>query len=320
MAPYIKDKYFHDKSTELSISDSLDGIEAMLARLDGKANPIAEKIFLVMDDIQNRIRLNQMDETEAKKINSQIEYVSSRIRKSAKLLIGAIGGRHKLQEKRKSLSVNDDHWWWFLDDYLDEKRKNRIKRLSLIGVITVVVIGIAAFVYDRFLAPPPEVRQRLSYEASIDNLIEQKDYERAMQVMDEALTLAPDYYPLWIKKGVLAKVLNDPQTEQESYQKAETLTDSMENFYIERSSVYMLFDLFDDILADANSLIEMNPDSAEGYLYIGMVQENRGELSDASQSYEKAAALAEEQDKMQLAATIKVRMAMMMQSIPIPTQ
>ena len=51
MAPYIKDRYFHDKNTGLSISDHLDEIEAMLGRLDGKPGPVAEKIFLVMDDI-----------------------------------------------------------------------------------------------------------------------------------------------------------------------------------------------------------------------------------------------------------------------------
>lgn len=320
MTPQIKDRYFHEKNLDLSISDHLDEIEAMLGRLDGNKSPLAEKIFLAMDDIHQRMQTDRMEEIEVRKINSQLDYISRRIQKSAKLLIKAIGGRNKLKEKRTSFPVNHENWWWYLDEFLDNQRKNGIKRFGLISIITIIIIGIAAVVYDRFLAPPPEVRQRLTYEATIDNLIEQKDYEGAMQVMDEALSLAPDYYPLLIKKGVLAKVLNEPQTEQESFQKARELSGNLENFYIERSSVYLQFGLFDDIFADASALIELNPDSAEGHLYIGMVQENRGELSAASQSFEKAAALAEAQDKMQLAATIKVRMAMLMQSITIPTE
>jgi tetratricopeptide (TPR) repeat protein len=141
-----------------------------------------------------------------------------------------------------------------------------------------------------------------------------------MSEMEAALALAPDYYPLWIKKGVLAKVLGYEAVEQSSYDTPQELVENPEFFYYERASVFMQFGLYDDVLRDSENLLAINPKSAEAYLYRGLVYEMRGENSQAYDAFEKAALLAEEQNKNQLVATIRVRMGMLMQSISIPTQ
>jgi tetratricopeptide (TPR) repeat protein len=319
MSTSIKEKYFQNNSGSKSISALLDDIEAILGKLDGTSSPLAEKVLRIMDDIHTQIQLDQRDELEEIKIKTQLNFVSKKLRAMAKVIVKTMGGKKALQEKRKTLRISPEQWWWYLDEYLVLKKKKDLKRIGLIGLILVIVTLIMVVVYDQLIAPPPEVRARLEMETSIDNHIELGEYESAMSKIDQALALAPDYYPLWIKKGVLAKVLGNETEEQEAYNTALRYVENMEFFYYERGSIFMQFGLLDDLLVEADNILSINPQSAEAYLYRGMVQEIRGQNSDAFQSFEKAAILAEEQNKTQLAATIRMRMAMIMQSIAIPT-
>ena len=185
-----------------------------------------------------------------------------------------------------------------------------------------LIISMFAFItliYYQFFAPPPEVRARIRMEGNIDDLIDAGDYVTAMQEIELAIELTPDYFPLWIKKGVLAKVLGEEQTEIESYDQARILSNDPVLFYIERANIFMQFGLQDDVLADAENLLEINPDSAEAYLFQGLVFETRGEGEKALKFFERALELAELQEDGQLAATIKVRMGMMMPLVPMLT-
>ncbi len=271
-----------------------------------------------MDEIQEQKKFLHNDEKE--KTETQLSYVTKRIYSSAKVLLKTIGGKDELKEKRKIKGKNPDHWWWYLDHYLEEKKKRDLQRSGMIGLVLLVVFALLVLIYDRYLAPPPEVRARIDYETRIDDFIYSGDYISAMSEMEGALAIAPDYYPLWIKKGVLAKVLGNEAVEQSSYETAQQFVENPEYFYYERASVFMQFGLYDDVLEDTDNLLAINAKSAEAYLYRGLVYEMRGENSQAYDAFEKAALLAEEQNKNQLVATIRVRMGMLLQSVSIPTQ
>jgi hypothetical protein len=318
MSPTGKEKYFHKNDQHKSISSNLDEIETILGKLDGSQSPIAERIFDIMDEIQEQKKFLHNDEKE--KTETQLSYVTKRIYSSAKVLLKTIGGKDELKEKRKIKGKNPDHWWWYLDHYLEEKKKRDLQRSGMIGLVLLVVFALLVLVYDRYLAPPPEVRARIDYETRIDDFIYSGDYISAMSEMEGALAIAPDYYPLWIKKGVLAKVLGNEAVEQSSYETAQQFVENPEYFYYERASVFMQFGLYDDVLEDTDNLLAINAKSAEAYLYRGLVYEMRGENSQAYDAFEKAALLAEEQNKNQLVATIRVRMGMLLQSVSIPTQ
>lgn len=317
MPPIGKDKYFHKKSEFKSISSALDEIETALGKIDGSQGPIAEKIFNLMDEILEQEKFLHAD--ERLKFQTQYNYISKRIYSAAKLLVKTVGGVAALQEKRKGKGLGSEHWWWYLDHYLDQKRKKGIKRAGVIAVIVMVLIAALSVVYDKFIAPPPEVRARLDYETRIDDYIFAGDYMSAMSEMEKALALAPDYYPLWIKRGVLEKVSGNEAEAQSSFAKAQQLVDNQEYFYYERANVSMQLGLLDDVLKDADQLLEINAQSAEAYLFRGLVFETRGQNDQAQSAYEKAADLAIDQNKSQLAATIRVRMGMLMQSVSIPT-
>ncbi|MBE0685780.1 MAG: hypothetical protein IH585_07240, partial [Anaerolineaceae bacterium] len=162
MSPIGKEKYFHKNDEFKSISSNLDEIETILGKLDGSQSPIAERIFDIMDEIQEQKKFLHND--EKLKIDTQLSYVTKRIYSSAKVLLKTIGGKEVLKEKRKIKGKNSDHWWWNLDHYLEQKRKRDLKRSGMIGLVLLVGFALLVLIYDRFIAPPPEVRARLDYE------------------------------------------------------------------------------------------------------------------------------------------------------------
>jgi len=62
-------------------------------------------------------------------------------------------------------------------------------------------------------------------------------------------------------------------------------------------------------------VIKYDPKSAEGYFYLGKSQELLGDQTDALNNYNQAFNLADSQGKTELAATIKISLAMMLQSM-----
>lgn len=313
-----KEKYF-GKSELNTISSKLDLINSLLPRIDGNPSPLVGQIFKSLDEIFNEMKLLQDNTVEKAKIESQLNYITKRIYASASNLLRSYGGEKALIETRQQRGIPEERWWWYLDHYLKDKRKQALRRNGIIALISVLVIAIMVLIYNQFIAPPPEVRARMDYEDKIDDFIKMGDYVSAMNEIDPALALTPDYYPLWIKKGVLAYVLGDEQTEIQSYEKAMQLSSTPEFFYFERANIFMQFGLHEEVLADADNLLEINPESAEAFLYQGLVFETRGQFNDAFVAFEKAATFAEEQNKTQLAATVRVRMGMMMQGSVIPT-
>jgi len=63
-------------------------------------------------------------------------------------------------------------------------------------------------------------------------------------------------------------------------------------------------------LADARAVIELNPDSAIGYLVLGQVNEGAGNYVEAVNAYTRASTLAEAQNKLEIAAIARVQLAM----------
>ena len=77
--------------------------------------------------------------------------------------------------------------------------------------------------------------------------------------------------------------------------------------------------LFDDANADIDAALILNPESAEAYMFRGQILEYEGDSYGAIQAYEEASILAEEQENIELITTVRMRLAMLMQSAAIPT-
>ncbi len=118
---------------------------------------------------------------------------------------------------------------------------------------------------------------------------------------------------------MLLIALGEEEEAQQSFEKALSLGIDQERYYIERIYNAMQIGLMDLAQEDIDQLLIVQPDSAEAYLFRGQILESEGDTSGAIQAYEKASTYAEEQEKIELMTTIRMRLGMLMQSAGLPT-
>jgi tetratricopeptide (TPR) repeat protein len=248
-----------------------------------------------------------------------LEYVEKRIRSHAQVIINAMGGTEQYISRRDQAGKKEDSWWWYLDRYIKENQKKNIKKTLTIAAVLILLSIVIIFVYQQFFAPPPEVLARIQHEQTADRLISEGNLNSALVEINSALSYEPENYELLIWQGVVYQQLGDNESSQKSFQHAKDVIVSLEDFYLAKTYYEFNGGQVDLAFADAQKLIEINPESAEGYLYIGQVYEIKGAFSDAYKAYETASELAEKSDNAEMIATIKIRMGMLLQTVPLNT-
>lgn len=319
MAEADKLKYVKPASNEKTLDQMLDELDSLIGKLDAKNNAAAAQILNLMDELHYRFKVQIKFDQDGIPENSQLGYIYQQIRKQASTIVRALGGPQFFQNKRSKQNLPKTTWWWYLDEYLDQKRKKSFLKMVRGFVIFAVVLLIAVLAYQRWFAPPPEVRARLRFENQASAAIEDGRYADALTAVDEALTFGPEQFSLWIQRGMLLTTLDEKEEAQQSFDKALSLGIDLERYYIERIYNAMQIGIMDLAREDIDQLLEVNPESAEGYLFLAQLLESEGDNYHAIQAYEEASRLAEEQEKIELMTTIRMRLGMLMQAVQLPT-
>ncbi len=314
-----KTKFLKTEYEWVTISAQLEQLENQLGKLDINNSILAKNILLLFDSIQKRLKDEFSEKPLPTTYQVQWDYLQTRLKKQAATLIHAIGGVEALKSIRSQQNWQKENWWWQLDSYLASQRKKNAKKVVLIlGIVTTVLLALVA-AYQIFLAPPPEVKARIKHEYAADRHIENGEYETALQELDLALGFAPGDYQLLVQKGVVYLKLKNLSEADLAFNEALKNADSPEFYYLEKAQDELVIGLNEEGALDAKNAIQANPQSAQGYLYLGQAYEYLGNLTEAYSMYETASALADQQGDAQLIATIRMRMGMMMQSMSLPT-
>lgn len=312
-------KYLRSDFDRQTISSHLDELENLLGKLDSNNAELAELVLIKFDLIESEIKKNTPDRHVAFAYQTQLEYVEKRIRSHAQVIINAIGGTEQYISKRDQAGKKEDSWWWYLDQYIKEIQKKNLKKTLTIAAVLILLSIVVIVIYQQFFAPPPEVVARIRHEQAADRLISEGNLNSALLEIQSALSYEPKNYELLIWQGVVYQQLGDNESSLQSFQHAKDVIASLEDFYLTKTYYEFNAGLVDLGLADAQKLVEINPESTEGYLYIGQAYEFKGAFADAYKAYETASELAEKSDNAEMIATIKVRMGMLLQSVPLNT-
>ncbi len=178
-----------------------------------------------------------------------------------------------------------------------------------------VILVAVIIVYQRFLAPDKVTQLKYDSIGSAQQSMASGDYATALNQINLALASSPNDSDLLIYKGVLLTKLNQQAEADQVFAQAEKILNNHEALLGARTLDYLQAGDPKSSKASAQELIAYNPKSAEGYFYLAKSEELLGEQNQALNDYNQAFTLADAQGKSELAATIKISMAMMMQSM-----
>lgn len=312
-SPYYVESKPLTRADELR--EQIDELEAMIGRLEYGLGKEALMIPALFDSISTSLAAFQAEGQSMRAENARLDTVSARFRRKAKVFLREIGGAKVLEDARRTHQPDPDRWWWFADRLVANRRRDQIRRLLRLGALVVLVLLILFALYQRFLAPDPATRERLQHQHNAEDLVFEGDLAGALSEVEQALAVAPGEPYLSVFKGVLQQELGQSAASGETFAAAEAVFGNREEFLLARARTYLLVDQPDAALADALEVIELNPESAPGYVLVGRAYEHMEDYLEAIFAYEQAIDLAEQQGDFQLSGTTRVNVGILMQRL-----
>jgi tetratricopeptide (TPR) repeat protein len=310
---------FYVESKALTRSDELrnqiDELEAMIGRLGYGLGKEALKIPVLFDSTSTSLAAFQAEGKSMRAEQARLETVSVRFSRKANVFLREIGGAGVLEDARRMRQADPEDWWWFADQLVANRRRDRIGRLLRLGVGVVVVLLVLFVLYQRFLAPDPATRERLEHEHNAEDLAIEGDIAGALSEVEQALAVAPDDSYLAVFKGVLQQELGQGTASRDTFAEAEAAFGNREDFLLTRAQTYMLVDQPEAAVADAQEAVTLNPELAAGYMLLGRAYEYMEDYREALFAYEQAIDLAEEQGDFQLSGAARVNVGILMQRL-----
>lgn len=298
-----------------SLNDLLDTIENNLGKLGEGMSVDPRQILSEMDEASIRLKNAAAQENPPKSEEAQFEYIGKTLQKYARLFLRTIGGPAALGRLRAQHTPPAENWWWYIDQWLEQKRSSAIRKFVITTGIIVIVFASLAFVYQRFLAPSKVTQQKYDSISNAQQLMATGDYTNALVQINLALASSPNDTDLLIYKGVLLMKLEQQDQANTVFTQAEKILNNHEMLLTTRTLFFLQAADPKSAIVSAQELIKYDPKSAEGYFYLGKSQELLGDQTDALNNYNQAFNLADAQGKSELAATIKISLAMMLQSM-----
>jgi tetratricopeptide (TPR) repeat protein len=293
------------------LRESLDKAERLIGNLR-KAGPRVLELLHCLDQIADALEVLEESEADVRAERVRMEIVQRQLRRQQARFVGEAGGTY--QEERAAVQPDRARWWWFLDEAVSRQRREQLRRGAVGALVGAVVLVVVWFVYDRFIAPPPEVREAYRLSSSGEGLAEQGDLEAALAEFETAVSLTPGDAKLWMWQGVLHAELEEAEKAQAAFDKAGSLYDSQIGFLLDRSMAYLRVGNLDAADADVEEAIVQDPESGWPYYVRSGIEMDRGNCMLASTDLELAAELANQAGDTQLEALARTQRAMVMQS------
>lgn len=155
--------------------------------------------------------------------------------------------------------------------------------------------------FKKILVKNPEEDIVYSYLGKLE--AEKENYDEALNYVEQAIKLNPDYYNYWLEKGNYNRLKGAGNAALEAYTKAIEVKGDYFLTYVYRGAVYERMERFDEALADYKLAVKYNPQYQYGFESIGSLSWRAGNWKDCREAYEKIAAVDSENISYQLAIT-----------------
>ncbi len=319
MPTEIKSGQTQPRTQKGELRDLLKKIENRIARLKDISQEDALEILPLLDQAAERIETLDEAGGSASSEATQLESLLRQFHGKGRSFIGKVGGASALQQARREHQPNESNWWWFIDEAIAQERQSKVKRWTIGFAVVAAVFAALFVVYKQFFAPDPVFQAGIGFQQMAENELIQRQYEDALENVNQAIERLPDAFELVVMRGVILEMLEQPHLAEESYELARRGYDREESFYNARAKYYLMAGLPKLAIADAEIALSINPDSAVSYIYIAQAYEMLGDYTKAIEHYEIASDVAERTNNAPLQVMARMQLATLLQQYSLPT-
>lgn len=276
------------------------------------------ELFAWMDAIAGLWPDIEASGIDARAERSRWESLQAQLQRRAGKLVDAWGGPQALVKARAALSPDRLQWWWWLDELVAANRRRRTGRIA-VGALVLVAAALGAyFLFNALFPVDPQVRALHRLRLDIDAALQAGEFAQARALAEQAATLDPNAVDALLLSGALAEAMGDPGSAEEAWARGRQVLDDEATFLMSRGSSYLQAGLPEQAIRDELAAIDMAPDMAPAYFFLGVGYEQIGALGQAIDALQQASDLAGE-DNPQLAVAARTRLAVLLQQPVLPT-
>lgn len=224
-------------------------------------------------------------------------------------LAGQVGGLAALRTRHPPATGV----WWQLDAMIAEQRRRWLRKTALVVGVLALLLVAATFVYMRFLAPSHETVLLVNTTSSVEQLVMEERWPEALAKVEDALKTLPGEPELLIWAGILSERMGDVEGADQYLEQARSLIPDQVKYLVALGLHRMQAGDLDGAIEAVDALVKLDPNEPQAYFILGSVSEERNQVPEAIQHYEKAAALAEQLNKPELTVLAKMRLANLLQ-------
>lgn len=297
---------------------TLDRLEAQIGLLEHDTNDAALQILPLFDTAQTLF--DDLSETGAdlSPETSRFETLSGQFQKKGNAFLRKIGGTTALETLRQTHAPDTERWWWFIDRWLADRKRAQVRLQGKTLLTGVAVFAVLALLYTLFLAPDKATREKIGHQQNAESFGKEGNYGQALDEVNQGLDYAPDDVDLLTMKGVFELYLDRTADAAASFEAAEAAAGSHVDFLLSRAQVYLILEDPEAVLADAQVVVGLAPDSPFGYFYIAQANVALGNPFEAQENFEKAAELASAAGEIELEAMARIQLGYLLQQMAAP--
>jgi len=223
---------------------------------------------------------------------TRLAFVDGKIEQYSRKLIREMGGAGVLERAREERQAPADHWWWFLDVRLAERRRKSVRRtLVTVGVIVVLAIGVLALA-DHLWGMSPAEKQAYSLKTDAERLIGDGDIDAAISTYQQVIELTPEDAEAWLYLGMLYRETGQTEAADEAFEKAVELMGHDEvEFYVNLAQAYVIYGDPQRVVESANAALELDDQNARAYYVRATGYELQNQLRLALEDLDRSAEL-----------------------------
>lgn len=302
------------------VREALEDAERLIPRLRESGHEALE-LPRLFDQITTALEELTQSGVDVRAERARFESVQERLRSYRARFVREVG--EALREERSAIRPDRARWWWYLDEIVAQERKQRLRRLLIGAGVIILGLAIAWAIYDRFLAPPPNVRQAYHHSNTGERLATEGNLEGALAEFEQVVTLTPDDPAGWVWLGVIHTLLGESQQAEAAFRQARSLYGTEYDFLVNRSMTYLKAGDLERARTDVEQAIREEPEGALGYYVRANVEDQQGDCIAAIADLERASELAQSAGNVQLEALVRGQLAYVAQAcavrMPTPT-
>jgi tetratricopeptide (TPR) repeat protein len=288
-----KSTYLRDKQLTPAdaVRQSLRSLEERLPKL--KNFPTGDVRLLLEDLDRVYLGLEQLQQAgvDVRSEKVRLEAIEGAVRKAAPRLLRQLGGAEPLRQARPVPTPAAARWWWYLDARVARaRRKRREQQLIVGGIVTLAFVTVIAL-FQTVLKPDPKVIGRLKKRDAALAAMQAGDYGEALQIVEAGLAEAPDDLDFQVLRVITLEQLGRPAEVERAMTEASQRL-GLEEFYLIRGQYHFQAGLFEPGRKDAQAILALEPESAEGWFLLAITSQALGNPAEAREAYERAADLA----------------------------